>query len=87
MMRIEFAGPAMPAQDGGIFYRAIVDGTTVACHFSWEVLKEVNPALRSVTAAEQFEASRSRLLAIARNKIEGGEFGNGVAQILTQDLR
>jgi Protein of unknown function (DUF1488) len=86
MMKIEFAGPAMPAQDGGVFYRALVDGTTVACHFASEALREANPAFREASAAEQFEASRSRLLGIARNKIEAGQSASGVVQILASDL-
>ena len=67
-MKIEFAGPAMPSQDGGVFYRAMVNGTTVACHFSREVLQEVSPALKDASAAERFEANRVGLLAAAQKK-------------------
>lgn len=86
-MNIEFPGPAVPAEDGGISYRAIVDGEIVACKFSWETLQDVDPSLTQSPAIEQFEASISLLLAIAEKKIEEGKIENGIVQIFTKDLR
>ena len=85
-MTIEFPGPAVPAEDGGISYRAIVDGKTVACKFSTEALQDVNPDLTMSNPADQFESSKARLLEIAERKISAGKIADGVVHIFTRDL-
>ena len=61
-MNIEFPGPAVPMQDGGISSKAVVDGETVACWFSMEALQDIDPALTQTQPIDQFEASMSVLL-------------------------
>ena len=85
-MDIKFPGPAVPAEDGGISYRAKVDGQTVACHFSCEALQDVNPALSNAEAIEQFNASQGHLLSIAEKKIRANQVVNGVVRIFTADV-
>ena len=85
-MKIEFVGPAVPAEDGGISFRAKVDEQTVACKFSMEALQDVNPSLTMAAPIKQFEASQGVLLAIAEKKIRAGKVENGVVRVFTQDL-
>ena len=85
-MNIEFPGPAVPAEDGGISYRALVDGETVACKFSTEALQDVNPDLTMSSSAVQFESSQARLLEVADKKIRSGHVVDGVVHIFTHDL-
>lgn len=85
-MIIEFPGPAVPAEDGGISYRALVDGKTVACKFSTEALQDVNPDLTMSSSADQFESSMARLLDVAERKIRAGHVVDGVVHIFTRDL-
>ena len=85
-MNIEFTGPCVPAEDGGISFRAIVDGQTVACKFSSEALQDVDPNLTMSSSEDQFEASKSTLLQVAENKIRKGAVANGVVHIFTADL-
>ena len=85
-MNIEFSGPAVPAEDAGISFRVLVDGQTVACKFSMEALQDINPDLTMMSPADQFEASKSRLLAVAAKKIRAGMVANSVVQVFTQDL-
>jgi hypothetical protein len=83
---IEFVGPAVLASDGGISYRARVDGKVVACRFSAECLEDADPALTMQTPMSQFESSMSRLLKIAEKKIRAGQIEGGVVHIFTADL-
>ena len=83
---VEFVGPAVSTDDGGIAYRAKVDGETVSCRFSTECLQDVNPSLRSATLEQQFNASREKLLSIAEEKIRAGGILNGSVWVLTSDL-
>ena len=85
-MDIEFPGPGVPAEDGGISYRAIVDGQNVACKFSMEALQDTDPSLTMKSPEHQFESSKSTLLQIAEKKIRDGKIENGVVHIFTADL-
>jgi hypothetical protein len=85
-MRIMFPGPAVPASDGSVSYRALVDGETVVCQFSLKALTDVDPSHTEVIPRYQFEASKSRLLAIAARKIMSGEVSNGMVRIDETDL-
>lgn len=85
-MNIEFPGPAISADDGGISYRAKVDGQTVSCHFTKEVLEDVNPALSDAESIEQFSTSKGHLLCIAEKKIRTGHVVSGVVRIFTVDI-
>jgi hypothetical protein len=85
-MNVQFLGPAVPMHDGGVSYRATVNGTTVACQFTWEALQDANPALTQVQPIDQFNASINRLLTIAEHKICSGGVVNGVVRVSTSDL-
>jgi len=85
-MNIEFPGPAVPAEDGGISFRALVDDQTVACKFSMEALQDVNPEYSMASPSEQFESSKPILLQIAEKKVRAGDVSNGVVHIFTRDL-
>lgn len=86
-MIIQFPGPAVPAPDGGISYRALVDGESVACMFSMEALQDVNPELSNLDSHSQFEASKPYLLQIAERKILSNGVENGVVRIFSADVR
>ena len=43
---IDFTGPAISADDGGIAFRAKVDGLSILCRFRADCLEDVNPSLR-----------------------------------------
>ncbi len=85
-MNIDFCGPAVPAQDGGISYRVKIDGETVACEFTMEVLQDIEPSKTDLPAIHQFEASQNSLLDMAQEKISKGLIVNGVVLITTSDL-
>lgn len=85
-MNIQFPGPAVPMQDGGISYRATVDGSTVACQFNWEALQDVNPAHTEEQPMNQFHFSQGELLAIAEAKIRAGNVVNGIIHVRESDL-
>lgn len=85
-MDIQFPGPAVPMQDGGISYRATVDGATVACQFTWEALQDVNPAHTEEQPMSQFLFSQRQLLGIAEAKIRGGNVANGVVRVQASDV-
>lgn len=85
-MDIQFPGPTVPANDGGISFKALVDGQVVACKFSMEALQDVNPEFAAASPEDQFQASKSRLLAIAETKIRAGKVSNGCVQVFTNDL-
>ena len=85
-MTIEFIGPAVGAEDGGISFMVLVDGQAVACRFSMEALQDIKPDLTMFSPADQFEASKSTLLGVAEKKIRAGMVSNGVVQVFTQDL-
>ena len=86
-MNIQFPGPAVPTQEGGISYRAIVDGVTVACQFTWEALQDVNPAHTQEQPMNQFLFSQGQLLAIAEAKIRAGNVTNGIIHVRASDVR
>lgn len=85
-MNVQFPGPAVPMQGGGISYRATVDGVMVACQFTWEALQDVNPELTLDQPINQFNSSAERLLSIAEKKIRSGGIVNGVVLVSTSDL-
>ncbi len=85
-MEIEFCGPAVPASDGGISYRAKVNGETVACRVSLEALQDIDPSSYQSDSMAQFESHQHTLLAIAETKIRNGLVSDGQVWVLTGDL-
>jgi hypothetical protein len=85
-MKIEFTGTAKVAEDGGVLHPAKVDGQDLVCHFSYELLEELDPDNLKSDPMAQFESHKFRLLSIAEQKILRGLSHNGVVNIFTSDL-
>lgn len=85
-MEIDFCGPAVPAKDGGISYRAKVDGETIACRITMEALQDIDPPNHQSDPMAQFEAHQGTLLSIAEKKIRNGHVKDNQAWVLTEDL-
>ena len=85
-MKIEFTGPASMADDGGVFYPALLDGQPLACHFSYEALDDVELDGILGDALEHFKNHQLKLLSIAELKILGGHAHDGLIQIFSSDL-
>ena len=85
-MKIEFTGTAKVAEDGGVLHPAKVDGQDLVCHFSYELLEELDPDNLKSDSMAQFESHKFRLLSIAEQKILRGLSHNGVVNIFTSDL-
>lgn len=85
-MKIEFIGPASLAADGGISYPTQLNGKDLECHFSYEVLEDVDPDSILGSALEHFARHRLKLLSIAEQKILGGHAHGGRVQIFSNDL-
>jgi Protein of unknown function (DUF1488) len=84
--RVEFIGPAQPAQDGGLTCFAMVDGERVKCHFTWDALVDCGQLTQPATAEDLFDAGRSRLLEIATRKIGAGEIDDGMVWVAREDM-
>jgi hypothetical protein len=85
-MEIEFPGQHAPAPDGGLAVRALVDGRTVSCQFTAELLEDIDPTLSYASPTQQFEASRGRLLEVAERKIRSQQITGGVVTIYRCDV-
>lgn len=85
-MKIEFIGPPSVASDGGIDYPARLDGGTLLCHFSYEVLEDVDVDLIQGDAIELFMRHQLKLLSIAEQKILSGQTHANEIHIYSNDL-
>jgi len=85
-MKIEFIGPPVLSEDGGIFYAAKLEGQTLSCHFSYEALEDVDPDAIQGDAVTLFEKHQLKLLSIAEQKILDGHAHDGQIQIFSNDL-
>lgn len=85
-MNIEFCGPVINAPDGGISYRVLVNGITVACRVSMEALQDIDPKTNQYDPIAQFNAHSSSLLSIAERKIRNGDIKDNVVWVFTGDL-
>jgi hypothetical protein len=85
-MKIEFTGPARLADDGGVFYPALLDGQVLSCHFSYEALDDVEPDGILGDALVHFTNHQLKLLSIAEQKIRSGHAHDGQIQIFSSDL-
>lgn len=87
MINIDFIGPAIAAEDGGVLFRAKVNDEIVICHFSYEALQDVDPDAFQNSAMEQFERHRLFLLSIAEAKILSGQLIDKKINVFTGDIR
>lgn len=85
-MKIEFIGPPVLAEDGGIFYAAKLDGQALLCYFSYEALEDVDSDAIQGDAIILFEKHQLKLLSIAEQKIRNGHAHGGQIQIFSNDL-
>jgi hypothetical protein len=85
-MKIEFLGPATIASDGGVSFPALLDGKMLMCHFSYEVLDDIEPDEILGDALVHFKNHQLKLLSIAEQKILGGHAHDGQIQIFSSDL-
>ena len=85
-MDIQFTGEIVETEDGGLSVRAVVDGRTIACRFTTEVLQDVDSSHRTDDSTSQFHANQARLEQIARNKILAASPLNSPIWIVTADL-
>jgi hypothetical protein len=85
-MKIEFLGPATIASDGGVSFPALLDGKMIMCHFSYEVLDDIEPDEILGDALVHFKNHQLKLLSIAEQKILGGHAHDGQIQIFSSDL-
>jgi hypothetical protein len=85
-VKIDFIGPAIIADDGGVIYSALLNGQKLACHFSYEVLDDVEPDGIMGDALEHFNNHQLKLLSIAEQKIRRGHAHDGQIQIFSSDL-
>lgn len=85
-MKIAFIGPASLAKDGGVQYPATLDGHSLLCHFSYEVLEDVDSDGILGDALEHFAKHQLKLLSIAEQKILNGHAHASQIQIFSNDL-
>ena len=85
-MDIEFIGPATVADDGGVFFPAVVDKSLINCHFTSEVIEDLDPENLNGDPVEQFEEHRLVLLSIAEAKIQKKLIHGGIVSIFSSDL-
>lgn len=85
-MKIDFIGPASLASDGGVIFAAKLDDQTLQCHFSYEVLEDVDTGAIQGDPLVLFGKHQLKLLSIAEQKIRGGYAHDGQVQIFTNDL-
>jgi hypothetical protein len=86
-MNIQFIGPALKAEDGGILYLTHVDGKEINCHFTYEAIEDIESDSLQADPIQQFEAHKLKLLSIAEDKITKGQIANGVVSIFTHDIK
>jgi hypothetical protein len=84
--KIEFIGPAQPAQDGGLTCFALVNGERIKCHFTWEALFECGHLPQPATAEDLFDAGQTKLFDTAARKIRAGDIDDGMVWVAREDL-
>ena len=85
-MNIIFIGPATLASDGGVLYAVSLDGKPIQCHFSYEVLEDVDPDTVLGDPMVHFTKHQLKLLSIAEEKILAGHVHESQVQIFSNDL-
>ncbi len=85
-MNIEFIGPASLANNKDVIYPAKLNDKDLECHFSYEVLEDVDPDTVLGDALEHFAKYQLKLLSIAEQKILRGHAHDGKIQIFSHDL-
>ena len=71
-MKLTFIGPATLAKDGGVDYPALLDNKPLLCHFSYEVLEDIDTEQIQGDALDIFNRHQFALLSLAEQKIMNG---------------
>lgn len=85
IMDIIFTGQVVDTLEG-LSVQAKVDGQTVACKFTSEILQDIDTSQRFEDKATQFESNKSTLQNIARQKIVSGNIKSGSIIIDRSDI-
>ena len=85
-MDLQFIGPPTLAKNGNIQYLAKLDGKNLLCHFSYEVLEDVDTEDIGGEAMTLFNRHQLKLLSIAEQKILNGLAHDGEIHIYSNDL-
>ncbi|MEA9569111.1 hypothetical protein [Polynucleobacter sp. AP-Nickl1-40-C4] len=85
-MKIEFIGPATLAEDDGVNYVAKIDDRNIVCHFSYEILEDIDSESLLGNSLELFAKYQLVLLSIAEQKILDGHVHASKVQIFSGDL-
>lgn len=84
-MDITFTDAFTPTSEG-VSFQAVVDGKSIPCHVSVQVLKSIGPTNRFSTPTTMFETNRPRIEAAADRKIRAGQLVGGWVHVRTADL-
>jgi len=71
-MNIEFPGQTNPAPDGGVYFRALVDGKSMGCHVTLEALEDHFGTSTQRSPVEAFDLGRDRIYEAAIRLIQAG---------------
>jgi len=85
-MKLIFIGPATLAKDGGIDYPAVLDDKPLLCHFSYEVLEDIDTGAIQGDAIELFNRHQFALLSLAEQKVTNGVVMDREIHIYSNDL-
>ncbi len=85
-MNLTFIGPAVLANDGGIDYPARLDNKPLLCHFSYEVLEDIDTEQIQGDALDIFNRHQFALLSLAEQKIINGAVMAREIHIYSNDL-
>ena len=85
-MKLTFIGPATLAKDGGIDYPSLLDDKPLLCHFSYEVLEDIDTEALQGDAMELFNRHQFALLSLAEQKVLNGVVMDREIHIYSNDL-
>jgi hypothetical protein len=85
-MKLTFIGPATLAKDGGIDYPSLLDDKPLLCHFSYEVLEDIDTEAIQGDAMELFNRHQFSLLSLAEQKVINGVVMDKEIHIYSNDL-
>lgn len=66
---VQFTDEATPAEDGGVYFKAIVEGRPVRCQVSLDALEHHFQASNSLRPVDAYQRGRDRIHAIAERML------------------
>ena len=85
-MKLEFVGPAVVLENGGVSYPALLDGKPLKCSFSYEALQDLDPDGIETNALQLFKNHQLKLLSITEQKVLNGHAVDGAVHLFSHDL-